>query len=355
MRVDSLLKQPGCWLSSRRTRSHGIAVSCRVRVARNLQKFRFPDWSDARVRCELLEWLAEIVSSTDQMEAPTFLRTNTLSDVDRLVLQERHLISRELAQRDAGGGVIFSKDERLSVMINEEDHLRIQATRPGMNLRSLWQMVDALDSAIESKVEYAFSPKLGYLTACPSNVGTGLRASVMLHLLGLRLSNEIDQVLKALERLELAVRGIAGEGSDAAGFLFQVSNQETLGRSETEIIRSLEQVVSELVTQEHQARLRVMERSPRLVEDCVARAYAILASSRVLLSHETIDYLCALRMGLELGMVKGLTVGAINRMILASQAGHLQKRANGEMDADARDRTRSDLLKKWMQKVTLHF
>ncbi len=353
MRVEELLQRPGCWLSRRRMAGNGVAVSCRVRLARNLARERFPDWASDSHREKLLDKLSGAVMQGDAIDSPTFMKIGDLSSVDLLVLQERHLISAELAERKAGGGVVVSGDERVAVMINEEDHLRIQATRPGMDMRSLWRVVNTLDSQIDARLEYAFSPDLGYLTACPSNVGTGLRASVMLHLLGLRLTNELDAVLKALDRLGLAVRGIWGEGSDAAGFLFQVSNQETLGQAEIDIISELSDIVAELSRQEHNARLRLMQKSPWLVKDCVARALAILRHACVLYSHEAIDYLCALRMGLELGLVSGLSVATINRLILISQPGHLQKQAGREMEPEERDLDRSELLRESMSNVAL--
>ncbi len=353
MRVDELLQKPVCWLSQRKMSGHGIAVSCRVRLARNLEGERFPDWAGDSDRRALLERLADVIIRYGGLSSPTFLRVCDMSEVDLSVLQERHIISSELSERDIGGGVVISADERVAVMLNEEDHLRIQATRPGMDLRSVWRLVNGLDSSIDAHLPYAFSPKFGYLTACPSNVGTGLRASVMLHLLGLRLTNEIDSVVKALERLGLAVRGLWGEGSDAAGYLFQVSNQETLGRGEMEIISSLGAIVAELSRQEQNARLRLMEKRSWVVKDCISRALAILNCSYVLYSHESIDCLCALRMGLELGLVSGLSVATINELILTSQPGHLQMRAGHKMEPEERDRMRSDLLRERMSGVHL--
>ncbi len=351
MMVSDLVRRPGSWLAE--SESTGVVISCRARLARNLHGERFPDWAEPADRVRVLDVIERALVDGNCIKAACCLRMGELNEMDLQVLQERHLISCEMAERGAGGGVVVSGDESIAVMINEEDHLRLQAIRPGMDLAGVWQELARLDSALESRLRFAFDSRLGYLTACPSNVGTGLRVSVMLHLLGLRLTNELEQVIKALDRLGLAVRGLWGEGSEATGHMFQVSNQETLGQTEEGVIEALDSIVREVARQEQNARRRMMETSPHVVMDCIARALAILQHARVLYSDEALDYLSALRLGLELGLVEHLTVNGINEIMLLMQPGHLQKVMARSLEPDQRDRLRADMVRKKLTDVTL--
>jgi protein arginine kinase len=237
-------------------------------------------------------------------------------------------------------------------MINEEDHLRIQVIQPGMDVGQAWEAADALDTRLESRLSYAFSQQLGYLTACPSNLGTGLRASVMVHLLGLRLSDELDAVLRALERLRLAVRGVGGEGSEAAGHMFQISNMGTLGQDDKRVIGELMGHVEAVVRAERQARLRLMRDCPVRLQDCVARALALLQQARVMQTEEAIDYLSALRLGVEMGMLRRLDVAGADALMLAVQPGNLQQRLGEAAEPEQRDPFRADWLRKQLAAVT---
>ena len=284
MTLDGLVQGHGGWLEA--GPAEGPVISSRVRLARNLRDTTFPGWAarDARNRV----W-NEVVLAFDHVPGNThFLRwrMDELNAMDREVLFERHLISRELAERQAGSGVFVSEDECRVVMVNEEDHIRLQSLQPGMNLQKAWEAADSLDDALEQGLSYAFSSKLGYLTACPSNVGTGLRASVMLNLPGLVLTEEIKPVINAVSKIGLAVRGLWGEGSDASGHMFQISNQITLGRTEAEMIASLEQIVFEVIEHEKNARLRLMEKQEIRVQDHVGRAYGILANAALMTTGE---------------------------------------------------------------------
>jgi protein arginine kinase len=238
-------------------------------------------------------------------------------------------------------------------MINEEDHLRLQAISPGMNLPAVWDRVNALDTELESRLEYAFSPQLGYLTACPSNVGTGLRASVMMHLSGLRLTNEIQAVVKGLGKLGIAVRGLLGEGTEAHGNMFQVSNQGTLGEAEDAIIEGLIEVVAELTQHEQNARARLMEGRRTYVLDQIGRAYGVLSHARVLSSQEAIDMLSALRLGLELKLIDGLSISGLNEIMLLTQPGHLQKMAGHPLGPEERDELRASTVKRELGNVAI--
>src|SRR5207249_7151033 len=209
-----------------------IVMSSRVRLARNLQDAAFPGWAKKPERIRIMEMVRPAVESLPEMTGAFSESMDSLSPLDKQILVERHLISREHAAKSAGSGLVLNQEETLCVMINEEDHLRMQALRPGLQCRQAWMAVDQADSALEKKLDYAFSPDLGYLTACPTNIGTGIRVSAMLHLPGLVLAEQINQIIQAVNKLGLAVRGLYGEGTEALGNVFQVSNQMTLGEAE---------------------------------------------------------------------------------------------------------------------------
>ena len=338
-------------LSSRAT--EGIAVSCRVRLARNLRGLKFPDWADEAERRRLFDQVASWLAQEAGISRARIVPVGELDEPTRDLLRERHLISRDLAERGPGSGLVISGDERVAVMINEEDHLRVQVIEPGMDLHRAWDVADAVDARMEQQFDYAFSPKLGFLTACPSNVGTGLRASVMVHLLGLRLTNDLDAVLRALERLRLTVRGVGGEGSDAAGHMFQISNQETLGEDETALIDDLLETVGDVVHQERNARLRLQRDTPEVLLDCVARALAIIQSARVMETEEALDYLSALRLGVEMGLVRRLTVAEVDALTLGIQPGHLQRSLGTMLEPPRRDIVRAKLMREVLSNVVL--
>jgi len=284
---------------------------------------------------------------------PRVIDMASLSEVDKAVLLERRLISPELVQKGIGSALVLAEEEGIAAMINEEDHLRLQAIVPGMDLSSVWERASRLDTAVESYVRYAFSHRLGYLTACPSNVGTGLRASVMMHLSGLKLTNDLDGTLNGVEKLGFVVRGVMGEGTDAHGDLFQLSNMGTLGRTEADTIGSLRDLVVEVVGHERNARARLMEDRRCDVLDYVGRALGVLTHARILSSHEAIDLLSALRLGIELGMVRHLTVARVNELLLLSQPGHLQKLEGRDLDSASRDQVRADLMRRRLRQTSL--
>jgi len=343
--------------ASRRTQSSsaaaGIAVSCRVRLARNLRGLKFPDWAEEAERRRVFEQVAPWLAQEAGIDQARIVPVGELDEATRALLRERHLISRDLAERGPGSGLVVSGDERVAVMINEEDHLRVQVIEPGMDLHCAWAVADALDARMEQQFDYAFTHKLGYLTACPSNVGTGLRASVMVHLLGLRLTNDLDAVLRALERLRLTVRGVGGEGSDAAGHMFQISNQETLGETETALIDDLLETVGDVAHQERNARLRLQRDTPEVLLDCVARALAIIQSARVMETEEALDYLSALRLGVEMELVRRLTVAEVDALTLGIQPGHLQRSMGKMLEPPRRDIVRATVMREVLANVTL--
>jgi len=342
--VDELIKQPGLWSSN--DLDAGIVVSSRVRLARNLKGAAFPGWAKDDERLRLCETIRQACSAIPELKRGSFLDMGELEKVDKDVLTERHLISRELAAMGSGSGVILRHDTNVAIMVNEEDHLRMQVISPGMSLRELWATMDSLDTELAEQLDYAFSPRLGYLTACPSNVGTGLRVSVMLHLTGLRLLNEIEPVVKGLDKIGLAVRGVQGEGSDAEGNIFQVSNQATLGESETEIVDLLGKVGDELVQHERNARARLLQDRLPFVQDYVGRALGIMSHACLLSSGEVTDLVAAVRFGVELGMVQKVSPSELNEIMLLTQPGHLQKLYERVINPEERDELRAQLVKK---------
>lgn len=347
MTLDDMVKGHGSWLES--GVDEGPAISSRIRLARNIEEYSFPGWENEEGKRAIWEKCNEVF----QPSSVGFIRwsmTETTA-LDKEILFERHLISQELAANEAGCGVFVSPDECLSIMVNEEDHIRIQSLQPGLNLMAAWQAADIIDDELEAELAYAFSPKLGYLTSCPSNVGTGMRASVMLHLPGLVLMEEMDPVINGISKIGLAVRGMWGEGTEAAGNMFQISNQITLGRREDEIIAHLEQIVLELIEHENNARIRLMNDRAMVVEDHVARAFGTLSNARMITSGEALNLLSTLRLGLDLGMIDDFSRREIDMLFIAIQPAHLQKLENQELDPEDRDVVRAEMLRDFMDTV----
>ena len=344
MKVDDLLKRPVAWLATDANQDD-IVVSSRVRLARNLADTSFPSWASEDESAQVWERLEPLLLSLSELAPAHAFAMDALSMIDRQVLFERHLISLEQMERERGSGLVFTEDESMAIMVNEEDHLRLQALRAGLALHDLWRRIDALDTAIERAVPYAFSPKLGYLTACPTNVGTGLRASVMLHLPGLVLWNEMGPIVKGMGKIGLAVRGLWGEGTESAGHMFQVSNQVTLGETEEQILNGLEQIVQELVGHETNARLRLLEKRKDRLRDHVGRALGILTHAHILSSKEVLDLLSALRLGVGTGILKSVKRETVDGLLLDTLPAHMQKAAGRGLKPKERDRIRARLVR----------
>ena len=341
--IDQLLTQPGAWFVP--GGDVGIVVSSRVRLARNLQRSAFPGWAGAQECERIWNMVRPILSGLKTLQPCFDVGMNELNELDKQILFERHLISREEAEREAGSGLVASMDERLAVMVNEEDHFRMQSMRPGLDLKGAWKVLNALDDELDGQVTYAFSPRLGYLTACPTNLGTGMRASVMVHVPGLVLMNEINPVVKALNKIGLAVRGLWGEGTEAVGNMFQISNQMTLGEREDDTVAVIEQIAHEVVDHERNARLRLLEKKENTVRDHVGRAFGILHHAYVLNSRETLDMLSALRLGIDLGILK-INQRLVDELLVLSQPAHLQKLEGRKLKPKDRDRVRAERVRK---------
>jgi protein arginine kinase len=274
------------------------------------------------------------------------LKIEELSDLEKQILVERHLISRELSTAKRGAGVIINRDQSTSVMINEEDHLRIQVMRAGFQLKKVWSTINTLDSEAEEKLDYAFSPTLGYLTACPTNLGTGMRASAMMHLPALVISSQMEKVVRAVNQLGMVVRGLFGEGSDASGSIFQISNQTTLGEPEEEIIKRLSSVLNTIIEHELNARAKLLENDSSKLFDKIGRAFGILQNGRLLTSTEVMNLLSLIRLGVDLGVFPEARRSVIDRLFIEAQPGHIQYAARGAFDSARRDLLRAQFLRR---------
>jgi protein arginine kinase len=265
---------------------------------------------------------------------------------------EKHLISPNHAEESRNGAVILSHNEGISIMVNEEDHLRIQCLFPGLQLNEAWELASRIDDIFESRLDYAYDEKRGYLTSCPTNVGTGIRASVMLHLPGLVLTQQIGRIVHAITQVGLAVRGIYGEGSEALGNLFQISNQITLGQSEEEIIANLRNVVRQIIEHERGARQKLVAESRGRIHDRVSRSFGILAHAYVMDSKEAAQRLSDVRLGIDLGYLKGISPHVINELVVMTQPGFLQQYAGGKLSPEERDLRRAELIR---EKLKQHY
>jgi len=328
-----------------------IVMSSRVRLARNVKDAAFPGWAKKPERLRVLELIQPAVAALPEMSDALVVSMDNLSALDKQVLVERHLISREHAARGAGSGLVLNRNETFCVMINEEDHLRMQALRPGLQLKEAWAALDHLDSELEQKLPYAFHNEWGYLTACPTNLGTGVRVSAMLHLPGVVLAEQINPIIQSVNKLGLAVRGLYGEGTEALGNVFQVSNQMTLGESESAIVERLEKVLLQIIEHEENARTKLLEKKPKLVYNHIGRAYGILANAHSISSKETMNLLSLMRLGVDLGLFPGENRALIDELFLMTQPAHLQKQHAGKLSAEERDLLRADTMRERLKNV----
>jgi protein arginine kinase len=351
MKIEELLKSPTEWVKTEGPNSK-IVLSSRVRLARNLQNVPFPGWAKKAERQKTLEMIQPVVEKLPEMGDCFSDSMVNLVAIDKQVLVERHLISREHAAKNVGSGVVINDRETMSVMINEEDHLRMQAIKAGLHIRSAFKTIDKVDTELEEHLDFAFSPRLGYLTACPTNVGTGMRGSAMVHLPAMVLSDQINQVVQAVNKLGLAVRGLYGEGTEALGNVFQVSNQTTLGERELDVIERLNKVIIQIVEHEENARMTLLEKKPRLVYDQVGRAYGVLTNARTISSKEALNLLSLVRMGVDLEFFPAATRGVVDELFIVSQPAHIQKAAERKLTAEERDAFRADLIRERLKSVS---
>ncbi len=349
-----------------------VVFSSRVRLARNLANTRFAIKATKADRQQTLELCRERIVKSALAERMLWVDLHTTGPLDRALLVERHLISKPHSKgrgpsthEDPRGVAISVPDERLAIMVNEEDHLRIQSMRSGLALSQAWQDIDAVDDKLEEGLDYAFSPRIGYLTACPTNVGTGLRMGVMLHLPGLRLTGEIEKVKRAADGMSLVVRGFYGEGSEAVGDLYQISNQTTLGRGEAEVLRMLEaEIIPKVVEYERVSRRELLSKRRVGLEDQVWRAWGEVTHARLLTTDEAMRALSMVRLGVSLGIIPTsgaapattpgprIDVRLINHLLLLVQPAHLQRAVGKELDQEQRRVARASLLRSKLAEPT---
>lgn len=345
MNLDSLVRSSGEWLKGTGPES-GIVVSTRVRLARNLASYSFTSRASNHDKTEIEKLLKTHIP---QLKVDPPLEYHPLANIpalDRQVLFERHLISRDMASGDGPRGVAFNAGESISIMVNEEDHLRLQVMRSGLDLAGAWEEIDSIDDQLEARVPYAFSEEFGYLTACPTNVGTGMRASVMLHLPALEHTRHIEQVYRSLQKISLEVRGLYGEGSRASGHFYQISNQVTLGKAEPTIVKELGGVVPEIIRYEKEARLAWLNDPQQPLRDRVARTRDTLASESQLTCEEAIEALSILRLACSMGEAPDLSTPQLDELFIQVQQAHLQKLMGGPLDSEERNTARAQLLRK---------
>jgi len=322
-----------------------IVISSRIRLARNLRGIPFPGWGKKPDRIKAAQLIRPAVEGLPELDGCFSEAMDNLPSLDKQLLVERHLISREHAAKGAGSAMALNRDETLCFMINEEDHVRMQALRPGLQLREVWEVINRVDSRLEQKLDFAFTHEWGYLTACPTNLGTGIRVSAMLHLPGLVLAEQINQIIQSVNKLGLAVRGLYGEGTEALGNVFQVSNQMTLGENEETIVERLNKVLAQIIEHEENARLRLLEKKPKILMNHIGRAFGTLANSHIITSKETMNLLSLLKLGMDLGLFPGIERAVVDELFLLTQPAHLQKQFTGKLGADERDLRRADMLR----------
>lgn len=352
MKLADLTNQAGEWLRGNGPMSD-VVISSRIRLARNISGFPFLGKCTRHQRQALERKIRDTILGASLSSRMLYVDLDEAPELDRQLLVERHLISKPHAVAEGARGAAVGENETLSIMVNEEDHLRIQVLRSGLQLEEAWEQINAVDDALEAKLDFAFNARFGYLTACPTNVGTGIRVSVMVHLPALKLTGEIEKVFRAAKELRLAVRGLYGEGTEATGDFYQISNQTTLGKSEEEIIHEFKHVViPKIIEYEQLARRALLNDRTVALDDKVFRAIGILRNARLMGSEETLGWLSHLRMGLNLGRIKGIDIRTLNELFLLTQPAHLQKVHGKKLEGDARKALRAEYIRARLKETT---
>ena len=329
------------------SREADIAISSRVRLARNIDCIPFPTRMNPGQGETIINKVWESISQSSEalVNNLVLMKIGKLDPIDRQILVEKHLISPELGESKRESAVIISRDEIISIMINEEDHLRIQCIFPGMLLDDAWKLCSKLDVLFEEKIDFAFDKKLGYLTCCPTNVGTGIRASVMLHLPALGMTGYIKGILEACGKIGIAVRGIYGENSEASGNMFQISNQVTLGQTDEEIIYSVKNVATQIIEQEKMLRKELYNQNPYRFEDRIYRSLGLLSNARIMTAEESLKLLSDVRLGVDMGTIEGISMEILNEIMLVTQPAYIQRLAGRTLSPDERDIRRAELIR----------
>ena len=349
MVIDELHDRCGEWLRGNGPQSD-IVMSSRIRLARNLADFPFMRRCNDIDRANIESTVRERLTGSPTFSGLNFFNVADLNTLDRQLLVERQLISRELSNSEGARAVAIDSMEQLSLMVNEEDHLRIQVMKSGLDLDGAWEQMNQVDDDIESSLTYAYHPKLGYLTACPTNVGTGMRVSVLVHLPALVITHQIEKVFRSLQKINLVVRGLYGEGTQAMGDFYQISNQITLGKDEPAIIDQVSDVIPFVIDYERKARQFLLDEKQNDLFDRVSRAYGTLQTAQQISSEETMYLLSRVRMGVNLGLIDNLEIPAINQLFLRTQPAHLQKIRDTSMDTDRRNVERAIYLREQLKR-----
>jgi len=325
-----------------------VAISTRIRVARNIKEYIFPLYMSVEDSDKLTRDVLDTVKEEFADSNYKFYRVRDLTQRERLMYVEEHLISPGLTQKIDKSSFLVRDDERATIMINEEDHLRIQTLLPGLNLDEAWQLCSEIDDKLESKLNFAYHGDLGYLTACPTNVGTGLRASVMVHLPCVTLTGNINAMIEALRKMGLTVRGIYGEGTEATGNLYQISNQTTLGETEEEILNKLNKMIYQVVTRERNTRKYLMEKKGIEIEDKVFRSYGILKNSRLMSSKEAMKHLSNVKLAYDIGYLSDPKLKDVVKLMVDIKPATIQKNLNKELSKEERDKVRAEIIREYL-------
>jgi len=321
-----------------------VIISSRIRLARNLRDFPFPLKMNPKQSEEVLESIKEVL--VNNYQDMNFINVNELSEVELFSMVEMHLISPEFAMSKKPKGLILSDTDIISIMVNEEDHIRIQALASGFQLENVWKMCLNIDNSLEEKLDIAFSDTFGYLTSCPTNVGTGMRVSTMLHLPALVMSGYINKILEVCNKLGIAVRGLYGENSKAHGNMFQISNQVTLGLDEYEIVNNVKNIVKHIIDQERILRNELYKQNPIIIEDKLSRSYGIFTNAKILTSEEAFKLISDVRLGLEMGIIKDIDMYKINEIMLFMQSANLQRLSGKKLSLQEINIKRAEIVQK---------
>ncbi len=345
MKPADFCEHPSKWFGGADS-SCQVVISSRVRLARNIAGYEFLPCLSSERRRELLEKLRDVMLSIKLDEPVSFLDIDQTPDIERQLLAERHLISQQHVRGNGPRGAVIAAGESFTAMINEEDHLRMQVYGAGLKIEECWRRIDHIDDLVEQKIEYAFSARFGYLTACPTNLGTGIRVSVMLHLPALKMTGQIEKLLNTARDADLTVRGLFGEGTDAVGDFYQLSNQITLGKTEQQIVDSFaKEAAPRIVAYETAARQAMLENRPCALDDKVQRALGVLRNACLISSQEALFLLSQVRLGINLGRISNISIATVNELFMLTQPAHLQLRAGKTLDADQRDTLRAQVIR----------
>lgn len=344
MKINDLLTHTSEWLKGAGPNSD-IIISSRVRLARNIAGRFFPHWADKAQAEETANIIYQAIQNVDFLKKNTLFKLADMDNVDKQFLVERHLMSREQASKPNSKSVVIDDEEIISIMINEEDHLRMQVMRSGFDLLDAWEIMNRIDDALSKELSFAFSSEYGYLTACPTNTGTGMRGSVMLHLPALVMVRTIDKVLAAIAKLSFTTRGLYGEGTQAIGNFFQISNQVSLGHNEDEIISNINGLIRQVIEHEEEARNVLAKQQKALLEDRIWRAFGTLKSAFIISSQETTELLSMVRLGVDLNIIKDIDRRSINELFILIQPAHLQKLDGKKLNSQERDVKRASLIR----------